>query len=272
MPDVMREVETMAGAFIASHPMNMTAEFPGLHLYDAPVMAVAAADDPLFETLRQESVVGPDHLSPMDWMPEAKSVVCCFLPLSGEIRKSNRLPGPPSAQWLYSRIAGEDLNLMLQERLAAWFGERGIRALLPVEDPRYAVWARRSNWSVRHVAYIAGLGTFSLNASLITPKGSAGRIGTVIVDAALPPTPRPYARHDAYCTFCGACVARCPAGAISPQGKDHALCAAYLDSTKKLHAPRYGCGKCQTGVPCEAGIPAARRGQSANNGVTGRMR
>jgi epoxyqueuosine reductase QueG len=221
-------------------------------------VAIAAADDPLFETLQQESVVGVNHRSPRAWMPEAKSVVCFFLPLSLEIRASNRLPGAPSAQWLYSRIAGEELNLKLQEHLKAWFEARGIRALLPVMAPEYQVRALRSNWSVRHVAYIAGLGTFSLNGSLITQQGAAGRIGTVLVDADLPPTPRPYSRYDAYCTHCGACVVRCPAGAVTAQGKNHAPCSAYLDDIRKQNAPRYGCGKCQTAVPCESAIPGAR--------------
>jgi epoxyqueuosine reductase QueG len=262
MQKLVRQLEEMAGAFIAGHPLNQTAEFPGLHLYDAPMFGIAAANDPLFDTLKQEAVVGPDHRSPREWLPEAKSVVCYFLPLSEGIRASNRPLGCPSSQWLYSRIAGEDLNIELQERLAAWFGEQGIQAILPVLDSRYDVRSRRSNWSVRHVGYVAGLGTFGLNGSLITRKGAAGRIGTAIVDVALPPTPRAYSRHDEYCTFCGACIVRCPAGAVSRTGKDHGPCAEYLESIKKQHAPRYGCGKCQTGVPCESGIPRKNRQQA----------
>jgi len=33
-----------------------------------------------------------------------------------------------------------------------------------------------SNWSERHIAYVAGLGTFSLADSFITEKGAANRV------------------------------------------------------------------------------------------------
>ena len=33
---------------------------------------------------------------------------------------------------------------------------------------------------------------------------------------------------------------------------------ALLEETKKKYAPRYGCGKCQTKVPCESRIPGKR--------------
>jgi hypothetical protein len=46
-----------------------------------------------------------------------------------------------------------------------------------------------SNWSERHSAYIAGLGTFCLSYSLISEKGCAGRYGTVVTDLDLEPSP-----------------------------------------------------------------------------------
>jgi epoxyqueuosine reductase QueG len=109
----------------------------------------------------------------------------------------------------------------------------------------------RSNWSERHAAFTAGLGTFSRNRSLITRLGAAGRFGSVITDAELEPTPRPYLGVTEYCDDCGLCVDRCPCRAIAASGKDNQVCSAYLATTKVLYAPRYGCGKCQTGVPCE---------------------
>jgi len=55
---------------------------------------------------------------------------------------------------------------------------------------------------------------------------------------------------------CGVCIPRCPVGSIRAEGKELATCQAYLDFIRKKFAPRYGCGKCQTGVPCEATIPS----------------
>ncbi len=56
-----------------------------------------------------------------------------------------------------------------------------------------------SNWSERHVAYISGLGTFSLSKGIITEKGMAGRLISLVTDAPLPPTPRAYTELYEYC-------------------------------------------------------------------------
>ena len=63
----------------------------------------------------------------------------------------------------------------------------------------------------------------------------------------------------ARCTRCGACAHRCPAQAISLQeGKDHCTCRTWLLQMSERYAPRYGCGLCQTGVPCEHKNPSRR--------------
>ncbi|RKJ54879.1 epoxyqueuosine reductase, partial [bacterium 1XD42-8] len=46
---------------------------------------------------------------------------------------------------------------------------------------------------------------------------------------------------------------------VLEQGKNHALCREYLQKTKEKFSPRFGCGKCQTGVPCEYQIPVRRK-------------
>jgi epoxyqueuosine reductase QueG len=93
------------------------------------------------------------------------------------------------------------------------------------------------------------------------------RCGSVIARIQIPPTPRPYTDHHAYCLFysrgtCGECIQRCPVDAVTPAGHDKVKCRAYLDMTK-TYVPAhfgfegYGCGFCQTGVPCESQIPIA---------------
>jgi epoxyqueuosine reductase len=244
--------------FIADSPLNRIEELGGLSLMDPPLAAVAAADDPLFEGLKDPAIVGPRHMAPGEWLDGSRAVVSLFLPFSARVRRSNSGPGLPSPEWLYGRIEGEDLVQAALERLVEYFAEAGYRALAPAADKRFRVIDRRSNWSERHVAFIAGLGTFSLSRALITKAGSAGRLGSVIVDAGLEPTPRYYEGREENCSGCKACIARCPPCAIREKGKDNAICGGYLDGVKARFAPRYGCGKCQTGVPCEAGIPAKR--------------
>ncbi|HWR38234.1 MAG TPA: epoxyqueuosine reductase [Patescibacteria group bacterium] len=241
--------------FWRNSPLNTVEELDGLQLFAEPLVGVAAAGDPLFSALQAENAVGPQHLTPEQWLGGAQSVISYFLPFSATVREANRGAGLPAKEWLYGRIEGEVFNKALAKFLAEWLQEQGYDAVIPAADSRFKVVERRSNWSERHVAYVAGLGTLSLNCSLITKKGSAGRLGSVVTNAHLLPTPRDYGAVDAYCNRCGACIRRCPPLAIHETGKDHAVCAGYLDRVMERFKPRYGCGKCQTGVPCEAKIP-----------------
>ena len=278
-------VERWITEHFAGHSGNvvtaeMAAEHPqvaGLVMYDAPLMGVAAADDPLFERYKSWDVIAPFHMTPCEWLPGAKSVISLFFPLSQRVRASNRgAIDETSYEWLYARIEGQAFIAAFCAELAQWLKSCGARVCVPAADPRFGV-ARggegplasypgapkdlfASNWSERHAAFAAGLGTFSLTRGLITKRGMAGRFGSVIVDLPLEVSPRPYREPYEYCIRCGACARRCPAGAISlERGKEQAPCKAYLGRQKQLYAPRYGCGKCQTAVPCEAGIPIAPR-------------
>jgi epoxyqueuosine reductase QueG len=243
--------------FWQNSPLNIVEELDSLRLYDEPLVGVAQASDPLFDSLKAEDVVGAQHMSPYEWLPDSKSVVSFFLPFSLKVRETNRNNGLPAKEWLYGRIEGEEFNIALRKYLVGWFKDQGFEAMSPAVDERFKVTNRRSNWSERHVAYIAGLGTFSLSCSLITRRGSAGRVGSIIVNAPLDPTPRYYNSIDENCSRCGACIMRCPPLAITESGKDHAVCSGYCDRTKMRYHPRYGCGKCQTGTPCEDRIPTS---------------
>ena len=251
LPALAQQLEN----FVLSSPQNIVPDLGRMRLYERPLLAVASADDYLWETLKQPDVVGAQHRSPAEWLPGARSVISCFFPFTERIRVANRQPGEPAKEWLYGRYEGAAFLDAACAYLLDAVQQTGGRAMAPSLDERFAVVDLRSNWSERHAAFIAGLGTFSLNRSLITEAGSAGRIGSVITDVALEPTPRPYTGFDEYCNHCGACLLRCPAHAISKDGKDNALCAQYVKETKARYQPRYGCGKCQTGLPCEAAIP-----------------
>lgn len=253
-----------------SEQMALDAHDVGKRLYDDPIIKIGSAVDPLWEELKSPQAVGHLFRAPKDWMAEAQCVVSYFAPFSDFVVDGNRQDGVEVGNgWLYARVEGQAFLTEMNHFLEQWLESQGVKALSPYasDDFRYVFEAGScediedkslsftSNWSERHVAYVCGLGTFGLSKGLITERGVAGRFGSVIVDASLEVTPRPYTDIYEYCTMCGACM-RCPAGAITLQeGKSHTACCAYVNTMREKYAPRFGCGKCQVKVPCERSIP-----------------
>ena len=269
------ELERRLAAFVEEDPGSrveesyaLRPEYVGTPMFEAPLMGCAAADDPLFDYMKQrKDIYGPTLRLPEEWLPGAVSVVSFFLPFSKAVRDSNRADlSEPSDLWLHSRIEGQAFLDRAAAYLAELLREAGGRTVVPSLEPSFSVVrdpARLergeppyvSNWSERHAAYVAGLGTFGLSKHLITEKGVCGRFSSVITDLPLAVTPRPYTDPYAYCPFCGVCRKRCMVNAIGPQEKVNPICSDYLKLTKERFAPRYGCGKCQLSVPCETSRP-----------------
>ena len=248
-----------------------------------PLLGVSSGNDPVYAQL--ETAVGPFHWTPQEAFAlafpdtpvraEELSVICWVLPQTPATRQDNRAQTRyPAERWARSRIYGEEFNNRLRGHVADALVAQGYPAVAPVLLPQWRTVASdpyvfASTWSERHAAYASGLGTFGLCDGLITPLGKAVRLGSVVARITLAATPRPYAHHRAYCPFyatpraCGRCIARCPAGALSEHGHDKTKCRAYavavVTEYVKTHYgfDGYGCGLCQTGVPCESRIPGA---------------
>lgn len=253
---LLQDIKEKVDRFVLHNPQNSVsvAESGMIHLYDRPLIGVASADDALWERMKQADAVGSQHFSPQEWLAGARSVISYFLPFSQKISLSNVPGDEPSVEWRYGRYEGGELfNGFLQNFIIDLVHKMGGHAMAPTLDKRFTIANvnLRSNWSERHVAFIAGLGTFSLSRSLITSLGTAGHFVSVIVDLELEPTKRLYQKIDEYCIKCGACIHRCPVRSIAKDGKDNASCACYLQKMSERFTPRGGCGKCQTAVPCE---------------------
>jgi epoxyqueuosine reductase QueG len=258
-----KNISTKLSEFIDLSLHNALAAHGGMKMYDAPLIGIAPAEDPLFQQFCDPRIVGPGFILPAEWLPGAKSVISYFLPFTKEIRDTNRAPGLPSQEWISARIDGEALNNKIRSFLVDLLKEMAADAVAPCLDSRFQVVNRVSNWSERHVAYAAGLGTFGLHRALITEKGSVGRLGSVVTTLTLKPTKRNYQKHDEHCLYltqgkCGACMRRCPPQAITAKGKDHRICEEYIGrEVLSTWAPRYGCAKCNVNVPCEFENPVA---------------
>lgn len=242
--------------------------------FEEPLIGFAAAGDPIFSQYKR--IIGDFHQLPSEILAGAATVISWVLPIARDTRISNRQESQwPSRQWSLTRNNGEIFNVALRRHILAWLEERGQRALAPqldsgwrqLDDPHVGV---ASSWSERHAAYAAGLGTFSLNDGLITERGIAHRLGSVITDLKLTPTTRSASDYRHNCLYhrdgsCGACIGRCPAGALSFQGHDKSACRSYVygavpEAVEALYGvSQTGCGLCQTKVPCEAQIPAGKK-------------
>ena len=245
-------------------------ELVAVQIFDEPILAAAAADDPGFEALRSDEVIGAHAALPTDWLPGAKSVVSLFFPFTKTIRDGNKVDmSYPSKGWMHGRVEGQVFIDGFSAFLVELLRGNGFDAVAPSiherffsvggSDTRGIGKLYTSNWSERHVGYVCGLGTFGLSKGIITEKGMAGRLTSVVTDLQLTPDGRAYQRFDENCVLCGKCIQNCLANAISfEHGKDHEACSKFVGRTLAENKPRYGCGKCQVGVPCEARNPKAR--------------
>ena len=249
--------------------------------FDQPLIGFGSGADPVFQTLKD--LIGPFYWTPEEifhlTFPRHKqpvqplSVIAWILPQTESTKKDQRRCRKyPSRRWTLVRLHGEEANAGLRKHVADTLGDKGYPAVAPMLS---SLWQRQqsnayglaSTWSERHAAYACGLGTFGLSDGLITAKGKAVRIGSVVARIDLPPTHRPYRDHNAYCLYhargkCGKCVKRCPAGAISLNGHDKEKCKRHIRTVTAQYARSRqagvkvnSCGLCQTGVPCESAIP-----------------
>jgi len=262
--------ESSSGNYIGKE-IAMRAELAGMRIFGDPIFGYVSADDPYLAEAKKPEVIGPHFMSPLEWLPGAKTVIAIFLPFTAQIREANRQNMAwPADEWLHGRIDGQTFQNSLCGFAAELLVKEGFPSLTPARDPRLSGASPftgdkteqnyyTSNWSERHAAYAAGLGTFGLSKGLITRKGAAGRISSIITCFPFEPDKRPYTGVYDYCTNCGACARNCPAGAISTEkGKQHYPCSEFVNSVKARHTPYYGCGKCQVKVPCEDRAPGIR--------------
>jgi len=218
-----------------------------------PLLAVADACDPGFMELKSQ--VGPAHLLPHDLLPDAKSVICYFLPFASTIGRSNKPSKPCSDQWAFAYLETnrliKDLNTHIQEELI----RKGYHAAVTPATHNFDEKTLLSNWSHRHIAVIAGLGTVGLNRMLITAQGCSGRLGSLVTDMPLTPTPRSDVSACLY-TYNGSClqcIKNCPQDALQENQFDRRKCYELLLQNAEIHADKGfadACGKCLSYVPC----------------------
>jgi len=276
--------------FITTSPHNTMRNETEEPAWDGALVGFASGADPIWQQYKE--YVGAFHWTPWEVFnqhcpeesagSEELTVVSWVLPQREAVRKANRRTKKyPAEEWARIRIYGEEFNAALRRHVAKSLEQVGHAAIAPMLVSNWTIvnskrFSYASSWSERHAAHAASLGTFGLCDGLITAKGKAMRVGSVVAKISIEPTPRPYSDHRAYCLFfangtCGKCIDRCPVRAITEAGHDKEKCRQHLarsrEYVKKTYKfEGYGCGLCQVGIPCEAGIPVKAAREALERG------
>jgi len=278
-------IESVIKDFVGASPENTLKNHANDRAFDSPLVGFSSGGDLLYRDFKTH--VGTFHWTPEEAIAlafpdlrvgaEDLSVISWVLPQTEVTRRENRGQSIyPSESWARNRIFGQEFNAKLSRHVVENLMKEGHEAVDPLLLPDWKIekserFTFASRWSQRHAAYASGLGTFGLCDGLITARGKAVRLGSVVARIVITPTPRPYRDHLEYCLFysggaCNACIERCPVNAISINGHDKLKCRrhASINAAKYVKShygfDGYGCGLCQTGVPCESRIPVRGEG------------
>lgn len=202
-------------------------------LHRPAIGAISRADDARYGDLKD--IVGPWVATPHEVMPEANSVVVFFVPFTrGAVRGGLDDDGTQD-KWVRAHCLVYDFRPQILDAACRYVKSRGFSAVAAEGECTYGPDGKRCTWSHKSAGFISGLGTFGANRTLITAKGAAGAMFTVLTDAELDPcSPGPGPK----CGFfldggCRKCFEACPAGALAPDGLDLVLCQqmvfAHLD-------------------------------------------
>lgn len=226
--------------------------------WQEPLIGYADAHDPMFDSLNNE--IGRGHISPLTSLASANTVISYFIPFEEDTVLSNKDGRIASRDWAFAYIETnrliENLGLAIKERLE----KKGYSTILP-QGKNLDRATTSGNYSQRHIAYIAGLGTFGMNRLIITEKGCAGRFGSVITELKINPTPRP---EKELCLYkvdqsCTDCIDACPRGALSTQGFSKEKCMEHMKDNQVIYRDLGDCkvcGKCVSNAKCRFSIPA----------------
>ena len=232
--------------------------------WGVPVVGFADANHEYIKGLK--SHIGQSHATPEDSLEKASIIISYFVPFTRELAEANGADGRiASVEWAR---AYEETNAMfgeLNRHIIKVLAEHGYKGTVSEAASRFSYETLMSDWSQRHIAYGAGLGTFGVNNMLITEKGCCGRYNSVITDLDVQADGP---MEEELCIYknsggCGICVRNCPAGALSLKGweyydrqacyeicKENAEIYEDLGSSYSSNVGSEVCGKCITGSPC----------------------
>jgi epoxyqueuosine reductase QueG len=233
------------------------------NLWRDPIVAIISAKDNKLKIL--QNVVSNEHFMPADILPDAKSIISFFIPFQENIAKSNVKGLMASKEWATAYMNTNNLIKTINDNVEQILAKKGYKTgKIPAThnfDPKKLI----SNWSHRHIAYIAGLGTFGINNMLITNKGCCGRFGSIIINY----------EFDEYKQIgeikekclnklngsCGICQKKCSVNAYENNKYNRHKCYEQCLTNGKYYKEYDNsdiCGKCLVGLPCSIKEPSIK--------------
>ena len=223
-------------------------------------LLVTAKIDNRFQALPEIAAEG--HMLPRELMPTAKSLVVFFLPFIKELVDENTPGKFPCRNWGLAYESTNTLIGFLSDGIKNYLAAQGYMSELTPATHNFDEVRLVSRWSHKHLAHLAGLGRFGVNAQMITPMGCAGRLGSLVTDAEL--GDNPLVGPEELCLYkrgeeCLQCVKQCPVSAVIEKGTgiDRKRCWDRLKFNLKntealagLQENTHVCAKCAVGLPC----------------------
>ena len=205
---------------------------------------------------------------PCDLLPTARSVIVFFIPFEKELVKENKAGDRPSRNWGLAYVQTNDLIDRLSQAISDVLKEQGFKSGLTPATHNFDEAKLMARWSHKHLGYLAGLGHFGVHNMLITPRGCAGRLGSLVTEADI--GDHPLIGTDVACLLkagkeCGKCLQACPVNALGENDFDRRGCwdrlnenRDTLDYFSDLPESTDVCGKCAAVTPCSFQNPVDR--------------
>jgi len=230
------------------------------NMWKEPIIEIISAKDGRLKMLKK--AVSPEHLMPENILPDAKSIISFFIPFQENIVKSNISGTRVSEEWVIAYIKTNDLIKTISDKIEILMNQNGYKTGKIPATNNFDVKKLISNWSHRHIAYIAGIGTFGINNMLITKNGCCGRFGSIIVNYEFDEY-KPAVEIKEKCLnkqngSCGLCQKRCVVAAFNNSTFDrHSCYNQCLDNAEYRKEIGYAtvCGKCLVDLPCSMKEP-----------------
>jgi epoxyqueuosine reductase QueG len=224
-------------------------------MWREPIIEFISANNEKIKDLKR--AVSAEHLMPHDILQGAKSVISFFIPFHKKIVESNINGIIASKEWVMAYIRTNDLIKLINNKIEELMERNGFKTGKIPATHNFDEKTLMSNWSHRHIAYMAGIGTFGVNNMLITQKGCCGRLGSIIINCKLD-NYRKIGNIKEKCLHklngsCGICRERCMANAYDNNNFNRNKCYKQCLVNAEYHKETgYAdvCGKCMVGLPC----------------------